>query len=995
MRKNLLILFCMLFSVCFKATAVDIYTYTATSPGSGIPSFIDPLLASATDMTPYGTGTTTPCTWGFSGMSGFNYATYSTTNPSIQIKLVATAGNVINVTNITSVIRRSGTGPSLCRYAYSFDSLTWIDQGSDYTVTSTGCLTSGTAGTITPNSWNLCITGSTVYIRLYPYAASGPGGAFQIYSLSIAGSIVPSSMATAATATAGGPTTFCSGGSVVLSATTGAGYTYQWYNGTTAIAGAVSSTYTATTSGDYYAIVNGPIICTDTTNTITVTVPPTPVVTTLPAGSLNLCLGTPIDVIGSSTVAAASYQWYNGATPIPGATDNTYSITAGGTYSLSVTSAAGCEGISAGIIVSAFIPPIANITPAGATNLCPGYTQTFSNTVTLGTYTYQWFDASGPIAGAVASTYNTGTAGSYSLVVTGSGGCTDTSNTVTVSILPAPDAAIVAGGVTTFCSGGSVTLSNTGMVVTGDTYQWDRGTTPIAGATNSTYVATTSGNYRLRILNTSGCTDTSNVITVTALPLPTTTITPSGSIQICAGNSATLTTAAGAGIFTYQWYRDGSAITGATNSTYAASTAGTYTVNIVNTFTGCTAATPSTGAAVISVNPKPVVNISAGGPTTFCGGLNVVLTSTVTGAPAPYTYAWRNGTTPTGTTTASYTANTSGTYNIIAFTAFGCSDTSNNIVVNVVPAPVVTVSASGSLTFCDGNSVTLTSSTGTGYTYQWYDGTTPISGATNNTYTATTTGNYNIHVTNPTGCLTVSSNFAATAVPTPVITPVGPTEFCNGGLVVLTVSIPSSASGVTFQWKKDGVNLPGAITNTYTANTTGSYTCFVNVSGSCLVTTAAVNVVVNPAPLPVVFFSGTQVYTHNYYTGYQWYINTVLIPGATNYSYNVTLNGNYRVKVYDTNGCSNLSDGYAVNTLDVDDVNQTEEVSIFPNPANDMVYINSKQDVQIIIATIDGKSIINSREKQINITTLSNGIYLVHIYDNKGNKLKTDKLTKQ
>src|SRR4051795_4155501 len=90
------------------------------------------------------------------------------------------------------------------------------------------------------------------------------------------------------------------------------------------------------------------------------------------------------------------------------------------------------------------------------------------------------------------------------------------------------------------------------------------------------------------------------------------------------------------------------------------------------------------------------------------------------------------------------------------------------------------ITPGGPTTFCDGGSVLLTSSSASGN--QWFLNGNVIGGATNNTYSATTTGNYTVTVT-ASGCSSAAS--AATSVTvnpipvTPTITPGGPTTFCS------------------------------------------------------------------------------------------------------------------------------------------------------------------------------------------------------------------------
>ncbi|MFZ1333652.1 MAG: hypothetical protein WAR83_15775, partial [Flavobacteriales bacterium] len=72
--------------------------------------------------------------------------------------------------------------------------------------------------------------------------------------------------------------------------------------------------------------------------------------------------------------------------------------------------------------------------------------------------------------------------------------------------------------------------------------------------------------------------------------------------------------------------------------------------------------------------------------------------------------------------------------------------------------------------------------------------------------------------------------------PAASVTPVGSTTFCTGGSVVLNAS-----TGSSYQWKKDGNNISGATSSSYTANTSGTYTVTVS-NGSCSATSSGVSV---------------------------------------------------------------------------------------------------------------------------------------------------------
>src|SRR5213076_2329256 len=106
-------------------------------------------------------------------------------------------------------------------------------------------------------------------------------------------------------------------------------------------------------------------------------------------------------------------------------------------------------------------------------------------------------------------------------------GCTSPASAATaVTVNPIPATPTIgAGGPTTFCTGGSVTLTSSSA--TGN--QWFLNGNPIGGATNNTFVASASGSYTV-VVTLSGCTSAASAATtVTVNPIPATpTITPGG-----------------------------------------------------------------------------------------------------------------------------------------------------------------------------------------------------------------------------------------------------------------------------------------------------------------------------------------------------------------------------------------------------------------------------------------------------------------------------------
>ncbi len=162
--------------------------------------------------------------------------------------------------------------------------------------------------------------------------------------------LVDDSISISITIDALGPITFCQGSSIVLTATH-TGTSVQWYKNGTAILGATSLFYTASTSGSYTCITTAPC-ATATSSPITITVNKNPTATITAGGTTTFCAGGSV-ILTANAGGGLSYQWYKGAAAIAGATSINYTATLAGNYKCRVTkTATGCFKNSNVITVS-------------------------------------------------------------------------------------------------------------------------------------------------------------------------------------------------------------------------------------------------------------------------------------------------------------------------------------------------------------------------------------------------------------------------------------------------------------------------------------------------------------------------------------------------------------------------------------------------------------------------------------------------------------------
>jgi hypothetical protein len=259
---------------------------------------------------------------------------------------------------------------------------------------------------------------------------------------------------------------------------------------------------------------------------------------------------------------------------------------------------------------------------------------------------------------------------------------------VTVNPIPATPT-ISAGGPTTFCAGGNVTLTSSSA--TGN--QWFLNSNPIGGATNQQYVATATGNYTVTV-TASGCSSApSSATTVTVNPIPATpTISAGGPTTFCAGGSVTLTSSSATG---NQWSLNGNPIGGATSNQFVASVAGDYAVAV--TASGCSSAASAATTVLINPIPNATITAPAGAVSGSTGNAASVASA---GAGATYSWSVTGGTitSGSGTPNVTFTAGAVGTLSFqITVLAGGCSDTkSANVNVTAAPGPVTVTTATPS-----------------------------------------------------------------------------------------------------------------------------------------------------------------------------------------------------------------------------------------------------------------------------------------------------------
>ena len=360
-------------------------------------------------------------------------------------------------------------------------------------------------------------------------------------------------------------------------------------------------------------------------------------------------------------------------------------------------------------------------------------------------------------------------------------------------------------------------------------------------------------------------------------------VIPQGATSFCSGQSVQLQTIVGAR-YTYQWYKNGTSISGATGSTYTASQAGNYWVHI-----GLGAnSTYSDTIAVSTISNIPAAQISNVGPAAICNGQSLTLNA-ITGT--GYTYQWFSDSIPLSAATgASFTASAAGNYSVQVYN--GCYAKSSVLPVTSASAPTATVTATGATTFCQGASVNLSGTAGLNYSWS--------NGATTQSITVNQAGSYTLTVTNSGNCSASSTATTVTVntAPTASITNTGNTAFCEGQSVTL-----NAPAGLTYSWSN------GSTTQSITATQTGSFTVTVTNSNNCSAVSSSVQVTAHTLPTVTISANGSSSFcaggsvtlTANSNSTYNWN------NGSTTQAITANAAGSYSITVTDANNCSNTA----------------------------------------------------------------------------------------
>jgi hypothetical protein len=536
-----------------------------------------------------------------------------------------------------------------------------------------------------------------------------------------------------------------------------------------------------------------------------------------------------------------------------------------GTYTIVATDANGC---SASAIQTIMQPSVISLNVVATDALCNGANGSLSYSATGGTgiMTYT-------VNGTVSASPSLHPAGTYTVVAADANGCTASGTSSIFQPTPISWANAVTAPL---CNGG---LGSLAFSATGGTGIFTYTVNGLSATSPASYPA---GTYTIAASDANNCN--SSTVMILSEPSPLSLIVSSTS-AICNGSTGSLTFSATGGSGTIAYTVNGTAA-----SSPASYPAGSYTI-VATDANNCSAST----VQIITEPAAIMFTVSAANP--LCNGTNGSLTFSATGGTGTLLY------TVNGTAASSPASYPAGSYTIVATDANNCSAST----VQVITQPsAISLTASATNALCNGSNGSLAFNAAGGTGTMLYT----VNGAAASSPASYPAGSYTIVATDANNCS--ASTVQVITQPSAIsLTASATNALCNGSNGSLTFSATGGTGTISYT-----VNGTGAISPLVAA--AGSYTIVATDANNCQ--TSVVQAVVQPTSVTIggvvkTLYNGANLSCISSSNG-QFTVNAIGGSGPLQYSANngVTFQpgntfsnlgaGSYTVVVKDANNCS-------------------------------------------------------------------------------------------
>jgi hypothetical protein len=691
-------------------------------------------------------------------------------------------------------------------------------------------------------------------------------------------------------------------------------------------------------------------------------------IVTAPACAVTATISSQTDVAcfggasGSATATANggtapySFVWSNGRT-----TATNTGLTAG-TYTVTATDVAACTATSTVTITQ---PASALIVTATATAnvACFGGATGAATVTTNGgnpPFTFVWSD------GATTATRTGLVAGTYSVTITDSNGCTAFSSASSSATITQPASALTANISTTTnvaCFGGATGAAT--VAANGGTAPYSFAWT--GGATTATNTGLSAGTYNVTVTDNSGCmTMSSATITQPASALAANASTTTN--VACFGDSngeAMVMATGGTAPYSFAW------INGITTANNTGLAAGTYSVTATDANNCMSMATITITAptSALSLNIAVDNNVS-------CNGLaDGAITANASGGTTPYSFAWSNS-----QTNAIATGLAAGTYTATVTDANNCIVVGAATTITMPSALSISI-ASTDPTSCgvaNGTATATVSGGTTAYSFNWNNGSTTAA------LNGLSAGSYMVTATDANGCMVMAAATLTAPNGITVSFPAFSNVSCFGADdATINADVVGGTAPFSFVWNNNSTtqNQSGLAAGTYFVTATDANGC--SNSGSLAVGAPAQLTVTTINSIDASCLTCADGTTTASSTGGTGSVSFLWSNGATTATIFGLLPNTYTVTVTDANGCSTTTNVVISGFVAVTE-QTANAIRLFPNPTSSFVTIDGlNAGARLSVVNALGQVIrtveTQNNVEQIDLSDLAPAVYLIRI----------------
>lgn len=688
-----------------------------------------------------------------------------------------------------------------------------------------------------------------------------------------------------------GPTKFCDGDSVKLTATPGFAE-YRWILPAGQRITPTGSIY-ATAEGSYRVAVIDSNGCELISNVIFITRPPFFPIPVSAQGPIPLCSGDSVTLVAQE--GYVGYAWKDSSGNVIG-TGRTLRAGVKGRYTVTAKDSMGCPGSGTIDVLVADKP---KPTIDGPRVVCINSTHRYISQVKTG-YSYVWSVKTGTLLDpgrGSTTTINWPTVGPQRLTLwqtIDSTGCAD-SISILVTVIDRLSPKISTAGPLVFCEGDSVILRADGTYAA-LVWKNEHGDTV---STNSPFPVRSSGRYVVTVVSADGCAGTSDTVEVRVVPRPIVWI--EGEQVFCEGDTATYTAKGFAG--TLRWYVTGGTLLDSDTMSIIRvhwTQAGSGFIRLVVRQDGQEVDCP--GEAVLQVRVGAIAQpwVTSIPDSVVCEGDSVVLLT----QPGYAEYRWRRADGSVVGEGERLVVGSSGLYYVTVRDSLGCEGVSAMVAVTITPKPITKIT--GPIAVCLNTLATYCVPVHPTAFYYWDTQGAAIMGRQDSACLNLrwiSKGQWTVHLRIVDGECTWMDSIVVVVGDSllPLITADGSLRFCEGDSVILD----AGAGYVTYEWSTPTGPATG---RTVVAFRAGKYTVRVVDANGCSGTSDPIEILLYPLPRPVIsgptaFCPGDSIVleTQGSYLQYLW------SNGEKGFRCIVNRPGDYQVEVIDSNGCRGTS----------------------------------------------------------------------------------------